>query len=231
MTDKMAGEAVTIVRRWANWIIDASADMESEDHDAGKRTVRRERDTILKALAAQASAGAQGEVVATRLEADAAYFADLNPSAEWKRTIKNLREAAKLIRATPAQPDTGAFNAADTNAFQFIIDTSAPATSATAMETLKQTVSIARARLDARLDARIAASAQPDTGDVAALREALEPIAGCLTAFPFDAEEGDAEEIDVTMTRGQIKHLCALAGLDPVTGAALSKPNAQGREG
>lgn len=44
-------EAEAIVRRWANWIIDASSDMESDDHDAGKRTVRAERDTILQALA------------------------------------------------------------------------------------------------------------------------------------------------------------------------------------
>lgn len=47
------GEAAEIVRRWANWIIDESSDMESDDHDAGKRKVRAERDLILAALASK----------------------------------------------------------------------------------------------------------------------------------------------------------------------------------
>lgn len=45
------GEAEAIVRRWANWIIDESADRDDvSDHDAGKRKVRAERDLILAAL-------------------------------------------------------------------------------------------------------------------------------------------------------------------------------------
>lgn len=41
-----------IARRWANWIIDESADRDDvADHDAGKRKVRAERDVILSALA------------------------------------------------------------------------------------------------------------------------------------------------------------------------------------
>lgn len=40
-----------IIRRWANWIIDESADRDDvSDHDAGKRKVRAERDLILTAL-------------------------------------------------------------------------------------------------------------------------------------------------------------------------------------
>ena len=52
-----AGEdAEAIVRRWANWIIDESSDMDHDDHDAGKRKVRTERDLILSALRAQPQA-------------------------------------------------------------------------------------------------------------------------------------------------------------------------------
>lgn len=49
-----AGEdAEAVVRRWANWIIDESSDMDHDDHDAGKRKVRAERDFILSAIRAQ----------------------------------------------------------------------------------------------------------------------------------------------------------------------------------
>lgn len=60
-----------------------------------------------------------------------------------------------------------------------------------------------------------------------ALREAVGPIAGCLTAFPYDPDEGDAEEVEITLTRKEVKTICALAGLDPVTGEPLAALQAE----
>lgn len=53
-------EIADIVTRWANWIIDASQDLDVEDHAAGKRKVRDERDRIIDAL--RLSSGGQGRV-------------------------------------------------------------------------------------------------------------------------------------------------------------------------
>ncbi|MDO1560382.1 Lar family restriction alleviation protein [Brevundimonas sp. 2R-24] len=56
-----AGEVEAIVRRWANWIVDESADYDDVDHAAGKRKVLGERDLILAALTAHpAPAGEVG---------------------------------------------------------------------------------------------------------------------------------------------------------------------------
>ena len=68
--------------------------------------------------------------------------------------------------------------------------------------------------------------AQPQAREDA-LREAVGPIAGCLTAFPYDPGEGDAEEVEITLTRKEVKTICALAGLDPVTGEALAALQAE----
>nr|WP_313429405.1 hypothetical protein [Brevundimonas diminuta] len=60
-----AGEdAEAVVRRWANWIIDESSDMDHDDHDAGRRKVRAERDLILSALRAQPPAREDAQPVA-----------------------------------------------------------------------------------------------------------------------------------------------------------------------
>lgn len=65
--------------------------------------------------------------------------------------------------------------------------------------------------------------------DIAALREAVSPLlSGVLTAFPYDLDEGDLEEVEVTFTRRQIKAACRLFGVDPVVGSAFPTPPAEG---
>lgn len=46
-------DVAAIVRRWANWIIDESADMdppEGHSHESGRRKIEHERDSIIAAL-------------------------------------------------------------------------------------------------------------------------------------------------------------------------------------
>ena len=48
-------DAEVIVTRWANWIIDQSADFDDvADHDAGRRKIMDERDLILSAIRSNA---------------------------------------------------------------------------------------------------------------------------------------------------------------------------------
>jgi hypothetical protein len=79
-----------------------------------------------------------------------------------------------------------------------------------------------------RWSAGVSVPVNPDGPEAARLLREMaaagSPLAsGVLTVFADDPDEGDSEEVEVTFTRRQIKAWCALVGVDPVTGRALTK--------
>lgn len=94
-------DAGDIVRRWANWIIDESSDMDHDDHDAGKRKIRAERDFILRALRAQPPAREEAQPVA--------WFrrSKQNPDAWYQIEVHEValhRERGVEVQSIPATP-------------------------------------------------------------------------------------------------------------------------------
>lgn len=256
MTDTTAGEGVVVPRD----LLDKAA-------FALSKTVLGPQ--LFAALAAQPSAGAQGEAVAVaNLEiAELEYRKVMEsvsgiPLARYAALQGAILAVSALWSrkpiATPAQPDTGDVLAGESyfetgadgewkvrrpaSTFDDLIaDLHRRADSCHDLNKPDQTEH-ARGRLHGKEGAyrhaadmvrelkALSALRQPDTGDVAALREALEPFAHLVSAGKLPAGR---QSVHLTTIDGQW-----LATLDTEDFwriryrlAALSKPNAPGREG
>ena len=200
MTDTTAGEGVREIIETLEALTKSPG---TGEFDRGARAARLDALDMLRPLAAQPSAGAQGEAVAWRWKLLGSWaYTDSPGRAKLERS---LGETLYPLYATPTQPDTGY-----TDAFYQLAEMMGlPATPHSPKHMWEM---IMRPRLQDLL-------AQPDTGDMAALREAVALV----------IQRHDNDKVPENYASGMSEDVSDWSAYlaDHVL-AALSKPNAQG---
>lgn len=219
MTDTTAGEASAYMVRRASDDPEEWTLMHPENAVGYIDRKGWETEPLYRRLAAQPSAGAQGEAVAWRWrnKSDGVWNYQ-----EDRQRIPNVEQ--QPLYATPAQPDTGdAWNVEhklnEAEGFgasyirekgKWILYTMPGAKPFGAVDGYD------KASIDFVMDALRGTRTKPDTGDVAALREALEPLARLEVPSRSVGNAGAYSILHSDIRRAQ------------QVLAALSKPNAQG---